>query len=321
MTVRLFGAFFALTILAGTSPAQTTFYGLTASGDSLSNARSLVTFNVTGTGVANVSTGAVSGLAAGQTLQSIDIRNTTNVLYGLATDSLGTTGQFYTISNSGTAFTATAVGATFTFPNSGNGGGPSDPLLNFAFSGANQARIVTQGAQYITVDLTNPAMPAVTGTGGLLTPDTGAPGRVTAVTGANRTPGVISSSLYGYNADAASAVTITPTGSNPDGQQTYVGGSQNLTFPGTNRFAAGLTTTTSGNLYFVAEAAGGFDSAELYTVDTNGNFNQVGGNDILPILYSLTSPVPEPTTVLAVGVGCLGVVARLRRRAVVAVAA
>lgn len=90
------------------NPVQT-IYGLTAS--------SLVSFNATTPGTVSAPI-AITGLAAGEHVKSIDFRPATGELYGLAINSAATLGRLYVINT--TTGVATAVGAsTFSLPGVG----------------------------------------------------------------------------------------------------------------------------------------------------------------------------------------------------------
>src|SRR5215207_3959774 len=97
------------TVHAFINPVQT-IYGLTGTG-------SLVSFNAATPGTVS-SPIAITGLAAGEQVKSIDFRPSTGQLYGLATNSAATLGRLYVINT--TTGVATALGAsTFSLPGIG----------------------------------------------------------------------------------------------------------------------------------------------------------------------------------------------------------
>ena len=103
----------------------------------------------------------------------------------------------------------------------------------------------------------------------------------------------------------------------------YAGGFLNYTL--TNGIAGG----TSGTFYFFAQAFGGggpnnLNANEFYLWGNNWNKNVISradfvaaGNTALGIdLKGTMQPVPEPSTMLLLGTGLVGIVARrLRQRA------
>ncbi len=102
---------------------------------------------------------SVSGVTAGQVLIGIDKRPSTGELYALGYNAITLSAQLYKITNSGTAYTATAVGSGTSSINLGAG---NSSAFDFVSTVDNQIRIVGRNGNNYIMDV---ATGAVTSTG------------------------------------------------------------------------------------------------------------------------------------------------------------
>ncbi len=136
--------------------AQTTLYGIT-------NANAIFTMSDVMTPSAISGPYAISGVASGQVLVGLDARPSTGVLYALGYDSLASMGELYTITGSGSSYTATAVSGTLASLNLGL---TNNVAMDFVSTADNQIRIVGRnGNNYIMSALDGTV--TSTGTSGL----------------------------------------------------------------------------------------------------------------------------------------------------------
>ena len=143
-------------LVSGAAQAQTTLYGITTANEIFTIS------NVNTPGVIN-GPYAISGVASGQLLAGLDARPGNGALYAIGYDSVTQMAELYTISNSGTVYTANAVSGTLA---SMNLGGTSNAAFDFVSTADNQVRIVGRNGNNYVMNADNGTVTS-TGTSGL----------------------------------------------------------------------------------------------------------------------------------------------------------
>ena len=144
------------TMMCTATYAQTTLYGIT-------DANTIFTMSNVATPSAISGPYTVSGVASGQALVGLDSRPSTGSLYALGYDSLTNTAQLYTITGSGSSFTASAVGSAATGVTLGSA---HYAAFNIVSTVDNQARIVGRNGNNYIMNTDNGTI-MTTGTSGL----------------------------------------------------------------------------------------------------------------------------------------------------------
>lgn len=127
-------------LLSPASNAQTTLYGITT-------ANAIFTMSSLSSPSSISGPYSVSGVASGQVLAGIDVRPSNGRLYALGYDSVALIGELYTITGTGTTYTATAVSGTLA---SMNLGGTNNVALDFISTVDHQIRVVGRnGNNYV----------------------------------------------------------------------------------------------------------------------------------------------------------------------------
>lgn len=104
---------------------------------------------------------AVSGVASGQVLVAIDYRGSNNTMYALGYDSAATSAQLYTITNSGTTYSAHAVGSAVTSVHLGS---TTNASMDFVSTTDEMLRIVGRNGNSYMMNADNGSV-MLTGTG------------------------------------------------------------------------------------------------------------------------------------------------------------
>ena len=276
-----------LLALAAAGAQAETIYGITNAATS-----QLVTFD--SASPTSFTLGAsLSGLVAGHAIRAIDFRPSNATLYAIS--SSGSTGQLYTVNL--TSGLLTAVGSGFALPG-------SDTRLSIDFNPvADRLRVVSASGSNLRV---NP------NTGNLQVTDTplsyggGGSPQIGDVAYTNSKVGAASTTQYAYDFSLNS---LASSASPNSGVLTTVGGSGGPVAPSANvGFDIG---GVSGNGYVSFGDVASMDS-RFYRVNlATGALTQVGGNLGVNLLDISVSPVPEPASIVALG---LGAAAMLRRR-------
>ena len=144
------------TMMCTATYAQTTLYGIT-------DANTIFTMSNVSTPSAISGPYAVSGVASGQTLVGLGSRSGNGALYALGYDSLTNTAQLYTITGSGSSYSASAVGSAATGVTLGSSRYAS---FNIVSSVDNQIRIVGRNGNNYLMNADNGTITS-TGTSGL----------------------------------------------------------------------------------------------------------------------------------------------------------
>ena len=318
MSVRRLRFILALLIglgaASGPSAAQDVIYGMTASSSIGFDAGvGLVRFNASTPG-AVTTIGNFTGVAAGQSLRTIDFSPANGQLYAVSSNI--TVAQLYTVNLSTAALTPVGPGFSLT--------GNTSNTVSMGFNPVtNEIRVITSGNQNYRVNPT---------TGTLVAQDTslayaatdinaGKAPTMVAVTYTNHTAGASTTTAYGWDYFNDALVTI----GGPNGTPSPNGGSMStIGMPPpptslTNQAAVGMSISpVTGILYVTHDdpATGGFMS--LYTRDlVTGAETLVGAYPAGPpatfVADISVAPVPEPVWTLA-GAGLVSLVVSVRRR-------
>ena len=139
--------------------AQTTLYGIT-------NANAIFTMNNVATPGSINGPFSVSGVAAGQVLVGLDSRSGNGLLYALAYDSVMHNAELYTISSSGSVYSATAVSGTLASMDLGS---TNNVAMDFVSTADNQLRVIGRNGNNYIMNAVNGTVMS-TGTSGLSFP-------------------------------------------------------------------------------------------------------------------------------------------------------
>ena len=243
-----------------------------------------------------------SGVAAGQTIRSIDFRPATGTLYALS--SSGAANTLYTVNLASGALTT--VGA---FSITGN----ASARISIDFNPTvDRLRVVTGSGFNYRV---NPNDAAVAGVDtNLNTTDI-----ISGIAYTNSVAGATSTTLYAYNFDLDTLNTIGGIGGTPSpngGVVTSVGGTGG---PSAFNAAIGFDISGATGVGYIAydEFDSTFANSEFYTVNLGtGALTQIGANDVLPALVGLSvapQAVPEPSAFAALGLGARALLRRRKR--------
>ncbi len=143
-------------LATGAAQAQTTLYGITTANEIFTIS------NVSAPGTINGPYG-ISGVASGQMLAALDARPGNGALYALGYDSVAHMAELYTISNSGTVYTANAVSATLMSMDLGS---TSNASFDFVATADNEVRVIGRNGNNYLMNADNGTITA-TGTSGL----------------------------------------------------------------------------------------------------------------------------------------------------------
>lgn len=288
--------------LSAASPSQAeVIYALTAgSSSSASPGGSLVTFDSATPGTIT-SIGALSGIAVGHTVWEIDARPLTGQIYAISTDT-AFNAQVYTVNTSTGALTP--QGATFALP------GTTGSVSSIDFNPqADRLRIVTITNQSYRWNPNTNLFVAQDTTVAYAAgdPNFGVAPNVVGVAYSNNVANANNTTLYGWEYQTDSLVTIGGLQSNPSpngGQMFTVN-----TPPGFLTFNAGLDMEISGATgisYVTHDDAATGTSMNLYTRNlTTGAETLIGPYGAGVFISSITI-VPEPTSMAFCGVALAG---------------
>ena len=296
-------AFAALFLAPAAVSAQEAVFGMSAASSSIEGAGTgLVRFSTAAPGAAT-SIGAFTGVAAGQSVRSIDFRPSTGQLYAVSTNGTNLA-QLYTVNTATAALTAVGTGFSL--------GTNTSVTAELAFNPVtDQIRVVTGDSNTNNSNFrVDPNTGALLGTDPNITSASGAAISIIGTAYTNPTPGATATTLYGWNFQSDALVTINgatgvaTTVSVPPGLLTSNGG-------------LGMSISgRTGTLFVTHDSPTNAAIMGLYTRDlASGTETLVGtyatGTFITDIALV---PVPEPATLLAASAGALAAGSWLRRR-------
>jgi hypothetical protein len=251
--------------------------------------------------------GNFSGLTSGHTVRAIDFRPANGQLYVVS--SSGNSAQLYTANLSNGALTA--VGAGFLL------GGYTGTRVSVDFNPTvDRIRVVTGGGQNLRVNPITGLLAATDTSLAFATGDVNAAitPLISGVAYTNNVAGATSTTLYGYDYSTDSLVTIGGLNSSPspNGGQIFTVG-QSFTPPITSAASQGFDISGTTGVAYLQSDKGNSGEDFFYTVNlTTGSLTEIGsfGRDVLDIS---ATPVPEPATLITLGLGALSLRRRNRR--------
>lgn len=310
-TLSLYGALALVLSGAATANAGTTgelIYGVTSTFN-------LVTFNSTSPS-SFLSSVAISGVVAGQTLRAIDFRPATGTLYALSSLNSASTGvaQLYTV-NLGTGV-LTTVGSTFSLLTGSN-------RISMDFNPvADRIRVISGTGNNLRL---NPNDGSVVATDANLAydpsdPSFGGAPLIADLAYTNNVAGASTTTAYGYDYDWDGIVRIGSVGGSPISPNSGTMFTVGPAFPTPTTFSASIGMDVSGNTgicYINADDGTSANADFLFSVNLGtGATTSLGGfgtTDMLDI-SAAPAPVPEPATMAVLGIGALAAIRRKSRK-------
>ncbi len=141
-------------LLTGAAQAQTTLYGIT-------NANAIFSMNDVNTPSSINGPYSITGMTAGQVLVGLDVRQSNGGIYALGYDSLMHQAELYTLTPSGTTYTATAVSGTLASMDLGL---TNNAAIDFISTADNEIRVIGRNGNHYIMNSDNGTI-MTTGTG------------------------------------------------------------------------------------------------------------------------------------------------------------
>jgi hypothetical protein len=286
----LFGAVAAA---AGTPAHAELIFGLVGSDR-------IVTFDSATPGTI-ISSGAISGVAPGDTLTGLDMRPLGNRLY-----SVGTSGALYEITRSGGGYNAVSVGNIAPAPSGAAFGIDFNPTVD-------RLRFVSDTNQNLRINQNT--MPPTTTVDGAITLNGTDAVDLFAVAYRNSRPGATSTVLYGLDALSDSLVRATNANAGTYVSTNVLGAAfapLGFTFGQGDRVAFDISGLTNQGFFTIND--------QFYTVDQlTGVATSIGALGVSGIT-GITANIPEPATwaMMIAGFGMAGAATRKRKHASIA---
>lgn len=275
-------------LLSAAAHAQTTLYGIT-------NANAIFTISDMNNPGSIAGPFSITGVASGQALVGIDSRTSDARLYALGYDSIAHTAELYTLSASGTTYTATAVSGTLASMDLGT---TNNVALDFVGTASDQLRVIGRNGNHYMMNAVNGTVMA-TGSGAL----SFAAGDLHASSSAVLAATAYTNSFYGSDAtqqvgyDAANNTLVT-----------FDAGSYNNGF---NNAATGMHTIGATGVGAVLLTTGSMGMDTWYDSLSHSNTVYLTGSTLLSgahlYKYNLSGATGIMTDLGAIGSGTLSV--------------